>query len=247
MKNHKIIEFLKWDSDFFGFKVGKILLTKDGFEESSFIDEKNKEHYDLIYGFSSSDITPYGFWESLGFYLADTSVVLSMKFDPARHKNSRYECCTYLSKNDINACYEIAEMVAPVSRFYREPAVGKELTKKMFRKWIDTALDGSFSDYLFVERIENNIVGIHAIKTEGNAGAVTLIGARDGFHGKGIGRRLWEQSFGYWANKAPRVNLIKTRFSMNNKPAFGFYGAVGLSTVESTHYIYHYSREHERV
>jgi len=245
MKNYKIIELLKWDSDFFGIKVGKIQLVRGNFEKSKFVDEQNEEHYDLIYGFSSADKTSNGFWELLGFHLADCPVTVSMKFDLTKYKNLEYECCTGLSKNDVKACYEIAEMIAPVSRFYREPTIGRELTKKMYRKWIDTALDGSFSDYLFVERVERKIVGIHAIKTDNNVGIFTLTGVRDGFTGQGMGRRLWGQSFSYWANNTPKVNLIRSRFSINNIPSFNFHIAMGFNIVESVNHIYHYSKRHD--
>ncbi|MBL7196572.1 MAG: GNAT family N-acetyltransferase [Candidatus Omnitrophica bacterium] len=245
MENLKIIEFLKWDSEFFGIKIGKIQLTESIFQKTEFINEQNQEQYDLIYGFSSSDKTPFGFWESLGFYLADCTVSLSMKPDFAKYKNIAYEHCDSLSIEDVNSCYAISDMTARVSRFYRGPIIGKELTKKLYRKWVDSASDGSFCDHLFVERIESKIVGIHAIKTENNVGAVSLLGVKEGFHGRGIGRRLLGQSFSYWASNMSGVRLIQTKFSISNMPAFGFYIAMGFNTIESTNYIYHYSKRYE--
>ena len=242
MINNNIIEFLKWDSDFFDIKVGKIELWRGSFDKAKFINLQEKEEYDLIYGFSNANQTPYGFWESLGFHLADCAVTLSMKFNPVQYRDIEYECCSNLSREDINVCYEISEMIAPLSRFYKEPAIGSELTKKMYRKWIDNALDGTFSDHLFVERIRGKIAGIQAIKTDNNVGAVTLIGVREGFQRQGIGRKLWNQSAGYWSNYSSKVNLVKVKFSIRNVSSFNFYIAIGFNTVESVNYIYHYSR-----
>lgn len=243
MVNRKIIESLKWDSDFFGMKIGRIQLAEGSFTKARFIEEQNKGQFDLIYGFSGTSQNPNGFWESLGFYLADSLIILSMQFNPEKYKNSDYAPCAKLSKEDITACYEIAEMTACVSRFYREPVIGHSLAKKLYRKWVDTALDGTFSDCLFVERIKGKIAGIHTIKTENNAGVFTLTGVRNDLLGRHIGRKLWDQSFAYWANSGQKIISVHSKFSIRNLQSLGFHIAMGFTKVEQTSYIYHYSRK----
>lgn len=243
MRDFKVIEFLKWDSDFFGMKVGKIQLSRGSFEKSKFIDEQNKEQFDLIYGFSNTNQNPNRFWESLGFYFVDCTITLSMKFYPEKYKELNYVCCSNLSDDDIRDCYNISETIAPVSRFYRESVIGKELTKKMYRKWVDTALDGSFSDFLFVERVNDGIGGIHTIRTENNIGVFTLTGVRAGFQGCGIGRKLWNQSFAYWALSAHKVESVVSKFSISNIPSLSFHIAMGFNRSEEINYIYHYVKK----
>ncbi len=242
MKYNKIIEFMKWDSTFFGMKTGKARLDEDNFGKSEFIKERDKGQFDLIYGFSSAGHHVAGFWESLGFNFADCSITLSMSFDPGRFKNSRYELRNKLSKEDTGACYKIAEDIARASRFYRERAIGERLTKKMYRRWIDTALDGSFCDGIFVSRIKGKVAGLSAVRTEKNTGICSLIGVKREFQGQGIGKKLLAQAFNYWALDAHGIDAVKVKFSAGNLSAFGFYVSMGFDKIAEVDYIYHYSK-----
>ena len=245
MNGHKIIEPVKWDSDFFGMKIGKTRL--DGkFDRLGFTGELDKGQFDLIYGTSNTGQPVSGCWERLGFYFVDCMITLSMDFDAKRYGHLNYERCDNLLKEDINACYAISEAVAPVSRFYRERAIGEELTKKLYRKWVDTALDGTFSDCLLVERVKGRVAGINAVRTEKDAGVCTLIGVDKEFRGKGIGRKLWDQAFAYWALNARGIGSVKVKFSAGNASAFGFYIAMGFDKVDKVDYIYHYSKSGQR-
>ncbi|MFA5148572.1 MAG: GNAT family N-acetyltransferase [Candidatus Omnitrophota bacterium] len=238
-----MIEYVKWDSEFFGIKIGKTRLDAGNFDRAGFIEERDKGGFGLIYGLADAGQHARGPWESAGFRFADCLITASMGFDAGKYVHTGHELLANPSKDDLAACYEIAEAIAPASRFYYESAIGEQLTKKLYRKWIDTALDGTFSDGILVERIAGKIAGINAIRTEKDAGVCTLIGVKDEFRGKGIGRKLWEQAFAYWAHKAaPGINMVNVRFSAGNAPAFGFYIATGFDKVEKADYIYHWSK-----
>ncbi|MFH1612338.1 MAG: hypothetical protein ABIB46_01185 [bacterium] len=240
MKNNELIEFLEWDSNFFNMKIGKI--TKTDFNSSEFKEEQKEKQFDLIYAFCDINTPILGFWETMNFYLVDTAITLSMNFDKDKYKMFDYELKNKLSKKDIESCYEIAESTATVSRFYKEPIIGQEMTKKLYREWIDKALDKSFADGIFVEKIENKIVGIHIIKRKNNTGFFSLTGVKSNLKGKHIGTKLWNQSFGYWANFSEKINLIKSPFSLRNIPSFYFHQAMGFKKIESIQYVYHYSK-----
>jgi GNAT superfamily N-acetyltransferase len=121
--------------------------------------------------------------------------------------------------------------------------IGKEGGERLYRKWIDTALDKSFSDGILVERVGGRIVGIFVVKTQDNIGICPLIGVREDLRNKHLGKKLWNQAFGYWAHFSPPVDLIKVSFSLFNIPAIYFYKSVGFQRIHSIQYIYHYSKK----
>ena len=45
MENNKIIEFLKWDSDFFGMKVGKIQSAGGNFDKTKFVNKRAEMYW----------------------------------------------------------------------------------------------------------------------------------------------------------------------------------------------------------
>lgn len=238
-----MIEHVKWDSDFFGIKIGKARLDAGNFDRAGFIEERDKGGFGLVYGLADAGLRRNGPAEELGFRFADCLITVSMGFDAGKYGHTDHGLLADPSKDDLSGCYEIAESIAPASRFYRERAIGEQLTKKLYRKWIDTALDGTFSDGILTERIAGKIAGIIAVRTEKDAGVCTLIGVKDEFRGKGIGGKLWEQAFAYWAHKsAPGIRAVKVRFSAGNARAFGFYVATGFNRVEKVDYIYHWSK-----
>lgn len=240
MKSNQLIEFLEWDSNFFNLKIGKIIRTNFSFND--FKKEQKERQFDLIYAFCDINAQIPGFWETMNFYLVDTAVTLSMNFDKNKYANFNYNLKNELSKKDIESCYEIAETTAIVSRFYKEPMIGQEMTKKLYREWVDRALDKSFADGIFIERVENEIAGIHIIKTKNNIGFFSLTGVKNNFKGQHIGTKLWNQSFGYWANSSEKIDLIKSPFSLRNTSSFYFHQAMGFKKIESIQYVYHYSK-----
>jgi GNAT superfamily N-acetyltransferase len=239
--SERIIEFLDWDSQFFGLKIGRIESLAYIPTKEDFLEEVRREKYDLIYIFSYADLKDNGFWESVGCRLTDTIVTLSMPFEAEKYRNAYGKCFNELTQSDLDACQKIAETVAPKSRFYREKLIGPELTRKMYRQWINASLDGSFSDGLFMEKIDGKVVGIHTIKTEKTQGIFTLTGVDPGFLKQGIGRKLWNQSFAFWAAQQSNIIKVTSRFSIRNFASFNFHLAMNFNKIEQVKYIFHYS------
>ena len=155
--------------------------------------------------------------------------------------NWNYEFRQSLNLSELNDCYEIAEHTSEVARFNNEPLIGIEKTKAMYRKWIDNALNQSFSDGIFLHRISGKIVGIHLIRTDivSKTGYFTLTGVHQTLIGQGIGRILWINSFQYW-KKNYDIQKIASSFSMQNMGSFNFHLKMGFNRVEQIKYIYHY-------
>lgn len=235
----KIIE-LAWDSTFFKKKVGKVLIDEAvDFNCDAFLIEAKK--YDLIYIITHNQLLPHYIVRKGNLDLMDTILTMSMPFDKNKFLQYEYFFKEELQQDELNSAYQIAEETSEVSRFRREELVGKEITKKLYRKWIDNAINKSFSDGLFLEKVNDIVVGIHLLRIDpiNKICFFTLTGVNALIKGKGIGRKLWNQSFGYLANETD-VELIKSPFSLNNLASFNFHLKMGFDKIEEVKYIYHF-------
>jgi len=237
-----IINHLKWDSDFFGIKIGKIdIYDENDFDSKLFKSIANEERYELIYVIKYFSI--FSKKKSLNgeIELFDIMLTMSMKFNKNKYLNIPFNLLSKLSSSELKGCYHIAELTSGVSRFNNEPKIGNLKTKALYRKWIDNTINQEFSDGIFIEKKENKIGGLHIIRTDraNSIGYFTLTGVDSNLKREGIGKKLWMQSFAYWAHES-NILIIKSPFSFQNLPSFNFHLKMGFDKVEEVKYIYHF-------
>ena len=237
-----IIQKLDWDTEFFGFKIGKVTIPEEGvFDWSAFKAEAKAENYNLIYVFKTQSVLPNDILLNAHLDLVDIQMTMSRKFEKEQYLDIEYEMRTELNPSEREQCYYIAEETAKVSRFYKEKNIGEAKTKELYRKWIDNALNKSFSDGIFLDKRSGDVSGLHIIKTdrENKTGYFTLTGVNPNYKRMGIGHYLWMQSFAYWAKEAD-IEIVKSPFSLQNKESLNFHLKRGFDKIEEIKYVYHY-------
>lgn len=235
-----MIEKLNWDSDFFGIKIGKFVIQNEkDFDEIKFKEEANDEKFELIYVFKFHELITPEIVVKTGLQLTDIMILTSKRFQKEYFLKNTYEFRTELKEQELRECYYIAETIAKVSRFFKEPKIGEKKTKALYKKWIENTLNKSFADGLFIVKDSNSIIGIDLIKTENKTGSCSLIGVHPNHKGRGIGKNLWDQSFGYWANEK-EIEQCRVSFSFQNSESFNFHLKIGFNRIEEIKYIYHY-------
>lgn len=238
------IQYLNWDSDFFGLKIGKIEIYDEiDFDPIVFKQWAEADNFDLIYIFKYNSIFSSSTVINTGIHLMDIMVQMSMPFEPHRYSGHYHEIRNNLSEKELFDCYNIAEQTSVVSRFNREPLIESHKTKMLYRRWIDNALNGIFSDGMFVESERDKITGLHLIKTDNKAkiGYFTLSGVNPNSKRMGIGRKLWDQSFNFWS-KNKEINEVKSAFSFQNTDSLNFHLKMGFNRIDSIKYAYHYRK-----
>lgn len=236
------IETLKWDSGFFGIKIGKTILDSR-FNSDEFTALAKENNFDLVYLFRETKSLSVDEVAQKNISLVDIMITMSLELNITSDPGP-FDFNTSLNKKEIDECYEIAEDIAKVSRFYKEPLIGKEKAMKLYRKWIDNSLNGSFCDGILLNRSEGHIRGIHSVKTDliNGIGICSLIGTHPLHRGFGIGRNLWQQAFSYWSTQK-NVTRCRVLFSLENMESFNFHLKMGFNKVESVRFIYHYRKE----
>ncbi|WP_432673080.1 GNAT family N-acetyltransferase [Flavobacterium sp. SM2513] len=236
------IEALEWDSNFFNLRIGRLIIeNQQDFDVQEFILQSTL-NFDLIYVISNFKMLNAKIVDACKLNLTEIMVTMSKPFNKDLYLNedAPYDFRNEFTENELKECYGIAEQVASVSRFNHEPLIGEKLTKSLYRKWIDNAVNASFADGIFVEKNNENIIGIHLIKTshEEQIGRFTLTAIDQKFNRMGLGSKIWNQSYNYWA-KNSNINKILSPFSFQNKESLNFHLKAGFNKVEDLKYIYH--------
>ena len=237
----KQIEKLDWDSDFFKIRVGKFLIVNEEEFDPIVFKKEAEQKFDLIYVLSYQKMLSQEKINLANLDLVDIIMTMSKPFKKNEFKKNDYNFRNNLSVNELNDCYEIAEITSVVSRFFDENLIGPKMTKLLYRKWIDNALNNSFSDGMFLIKENNSVIGIHLVKVDkkNKEGIFTLTGVNPNYKRLGLGRKLWEQSFGYFSNETD-IEIIKSPFSIKNLDSFNFHLKMGFNKVEEIKYIYHF-------
>ena len=220
------IEKLNWDSDFFGLKVGRLIVSdSDVFDSLSFEKKVISNDFDLVYVVSLKKMLDFDILSALPLSLMDVQITMSKKSDKSECVDYPYEFRTELSEKELEECYSILEK-----------------TKKLYRRWLDNAVSTNFADGIIIAKKNNKIVGIHIVKTDSDIGHCSVIGVSENEKGSGIGRDLWFQALSYW-NSMGTIKKYHVPFSIQNSESFNFHLKIGFNKVEEVKYIYHYRKK----
>ena len=236
------IEYLKWDSSFFGIKIGRVNLENElTFNPDKFQHFAKYENFDLVYLIKYKEPISYGAIMDTKLDLVDVSVTMRRRLQNDDSEKGQFSLRTSLSESELSDALKIASDTSAVSRFNKEVKIGVEKTKELYKKWVSNALLGIHSDGIFLESIKGKVVGIHMIRTdhENAIGYFTMTGVDPLHIGLGIGNRLWTQSFNYWS-KMNSIVEIRSPFSICNHGSFNFHLKMGFDKVHEIRYIYHY-------
>lgn len=238
-----ILEKLNWDSDFFGLKVGRLIVSdSEVFDSISFDKQVVFEDFDLVYVVSLNKFLDFDLISRPLYSLMDIQITMSKKANPTECVDYPFELRTSLSKMELDECYAIVEQTASVSRFFKEPLIGPEKTKQLYRRWLDNALNTNFADGIIISKKDSNIVGVHIVKTDSEIGHCSVIGVSENEKGSGIGRDLWFQALSYWNSKG-NIKEYSVPFSIQNSASFNFHLKIGFNKIEEVKYIYHYRKK----
>lgn len=243
------IEKLEWDSHFFEINIGKSLIDDEKKFDPIKFHEEAKKDYDLVYLFSYQNMISSQKAFDAKLDLIDIMITMSMPLNMNNYNYGNYDLKTKLTEVEIRECYEIAEQISIVSRFHKEPLIGPEKAKALYRKWIDNSLNNSFCDGILLTRSDDGIItGLHVIRTDCNEkiGLCSLIGVNNNYKGKGIGKKLWEQAFTYWTLHS-NISKCKVPFSIKNTESFNFHLKMGFNKIEEIKYIYHYRNNNKYI
>ena len=224
-----MIEKLNWDSDFFGYPVGKLYVeTPESFDEEAFV--KAATAYKLVYIFAEKPLNYSRFALPVDVKLTFQKILKSENpgmqlqvFDPDLHEYA--------------ALKKLAFQSGEYSRFKTDLSFDPKDFYRMYEVWISKSLDSEQSVVL-VEEVDNQLAGFVTFDfNDSERATIGLIAVDSEVRGKGVGGKLMAQAE-FAAFKAGKKQL-KVATQKENVLATNFYKNQGYALAEQL-FIYHY-------
>lgn len=229
-----MISKLDWDTDFFGYPVGKAYYKpQDVFDEQFFL-EKAKT-FKLVYVFSEK---PLILKKSL-LKLVDIKVTFCKHLEKGLYINHKQNCFPYTyNSKDYNSIETLALESGKHSRYRTDRSFKNNEFEKLYKKWALESIKRAIANEVFVFHKKEQIAGFVTIVINSNSVAqIGLIGVSPVSQGLGIGRVLLSDAERFAISQKCGSMQIVTQY--NNKKAVSFYEKHGYSRLKKA-FIYHF-------
>ncbi len=232
-----MIEYLDWDSNFVGLKVGRVsqLNATETFEKE--IETAISEKYKLIFFFAPADCFLHeDILQKYNGKLVDRKVSYSHELSDQtielRHELTKLYTNSKISDELLQLAYESGKY----SRFKLDKNFAPEVFTDMYKLWIENSVNGKIADRIYVVEQNNKITAMVTLKVDSDTLYIGLIATSSESHGKGYGKqlinRIKQTAFEL------RLKDIEVLTQYDNKQACRFYETCGFK-VKSITNIYH--------
>ena len=220
---------LEWDSGFFGYPVGSLILENESFDEHQFI--QMTQEFRLVYVNSSDPI------ESSRLCYGDSKILFAKEPTDRLAEVDVVEA-PVLSLSQMR---DIGLQSGLYSRFRLDPHFKNNEFERLYEIWVERSMKKEIAYSTLTILEEDQPTGIVTLSedNEGNS-SIGLFAVSDGFRGKGIGGKL--------LRAADRMSFSKGNSSIRvatqgkNQAACAVYEHFGFRK-HSQSYIYNYWNE----
>jgi len=236
-------KILRWDSDFFGFKVARILSSK--VKEGEFvkiIKDMNKNGVALAYwNTDPDDEESQKCARTMNAFLADKKTT----FVKSLHAIQDIACSLtgseliveeYLDSVLTPELEELALQAGIFSRFRMDTRITEERFVELYKIWIKRSVNKEIADAVFVVRSEGRIAGMVTVGEKDNRSDIGLIAVDASLRGKSAGKALVQAALDWGYRQGYSQAQVVTQG--DNLPACLFYEKCGYR-VEKVENIYH--------
>ncbi len=195
--------YLPWDSDFFGYRIGRISPTRLPPEMlTRILRECEAADIDCLYLLADpADARTVRGAEDAAFHLVDLRVTLTTRLDhsdPAPEPPSNAVIRSVQSA-DIPTLRAIAAISYQDSRFYYDGHFALERCAALYARWIEQSCHTAAAGVLVAEH-RDQVVGYITCERQGATdGQIGLVGVATAAQGLGIGGRLMTAALHWFA------------------------------------------------
>lgn len=199
-------EFLPWDSEFFGIRVGRIhgpISHADVPSLESWCAEQRIRCVYLLVG--SEDRESIRAAEESQFHLTDLRLTLEKPLSgaismPAAVRPAR--------ESDVAELANIAGTSHTDSRFYYDSGFPRERCDALYATWAEKSCRG-WADAVFVAEQAGRAAGYITCHDDKTSGRIGLVGVAEWARGGGLGRQLIQASLSFFAaRQLPLVTVV---------------------------------------
>lgn len=241
MKAPHIIEYLSWDSQFMGYKVGKYIASNLTTQKiMTAITSAKEQGFVLVYlSIPGKYIKLKNFAKKNGGLLVDTKI--TYKRDISNSSITRESLDTHISsifhKKTSRMLNKLAISAGHFSRFFKDKNIKRETCRTLYKEWVRKSLTGELADNVLVYKDEKKILGFITYKISNRTGRIGLIAVSKASQGRSIGTKLMQ--YALWEMKERKVKTIEVVTQHANKSACAFYKKNGYD-IYKKEYIFHF-------
>lgn len=190
----ELVEYLDWDSRFFGISIGRTRIAINQLQPKALdkaIDEARANDIKCLY----VEI-PFGIPEVLaycsenGFFLVDIKTTLGKKIDIKDTRANSINITYKLRDEYYPSLTEIVKQISVHSRFSYDLKFGREKSRLLYEEWLRVSFYKKYCDYFIVYVKDEKPAGLITIKIKNGHPFIDLLGVLDEERGKGIGQCL---------------------------------------------------------
>lgn len=197
-----LIQVLDWDSDFFGFKVGRLLTPKLSINQIEAVDEQCRSHaIKVLYWLADPQQPGLGdVAKSADFRFMDFRLEFDRRLDRDSITNDSHPGVRLYTASDLSALIAIAKEVHTDSRFALDPQLSPK-SALLFEKWIVRDVSRQ-NGAVFVADIGDGACGYctcHPHPDQPGVGQIGLVGVHPNSAGRGLGRALLQSAMTWFS------------------------------------------------
>lgn len=220
-----MIEYLKWDSEFFKAKIGKVYGLKD---MDALLHQKEAQQYDRIYVFSESKIE----YLHPNLLLVDEKAIFERSVSPANESPQ----FTHVYEGDNSPeLIELAILSGHKSRFKTDTFFAPHY-ERLYQEWLNNSLNKTYASEVLTACIDDTIVGFVTLSKQNKHGNIGLIAVNNRHQDQGIGKDLLIASNHWYQQNSVTCCSVATQLS--NQGACRLYQSFGYQ-LKKIQYIYH--------
>lgn len=214
-----MITELKWDSEFFRRKIGKLTAVPSEEKLKELVKQAGKEGYRYITcRVILKRVPDIQLLESQGFYLTDIGVVWEKEIN-LQLSNSPVRAARI---KDIPMLKSMVKGLFKDSRFYNDPFFTKKEADKVYQAWIENSLREKTAKTFLIEYCGF----ITCKRLSKNRGDIPHIGVVPKSQGKGMGASLMHRALKWFNENGMKTATVRTQ--ADNLKAMNFYKGLGF-------------------
>ena len=205
---HDPCELLKWDTDFFGFRIARV--RGDSLSEALVkgIDSwYRKEKVRCLYFLSrADDPETTRLAEDNGFRMVDIRVTLRYKAgeesDERRVGHTSAATIRPARPEDLPSMKRLSGDIFHDTRFYFDPNFPRPLCDSLYEAWLERSCRG-YADAVLVAELEGSPVGFSTCHLDGETGTgrIGITAVDRNFQGRGIGSQLIQSTLDWYSER----------------------------------------------
>ena len=198
--NQTPVEYLPWDSDFFGFPIARIKPHRiDADELSTILVWCSQHHITCLYFLCDAhERDAVRLVEDRGFRLVDIRITLETSIKAVEQTRQAMPIRLHMD-SDIPKLREITRHSYRNSRFYYDPNFSDELCDRFYETWIENSCKG-YADAVLVALESDEPIGfITCHLRDEQQGEIGLVGVANSMRGHGTGQHLVNAALQWFA------------------------------------------------